>query len=279
MSLLAFADQPKDRSNLLATSLAGARDILDGCRQWRIWYLMGSSDMRRRYARSKLGQFWIMISSVVMISSIGLVWSYLWQLPVHDIVPFVALGLLIWQLMSGVLGEATTILPANGHYFLNQYMAASTVLLSMLYRHTITLLLNIVFPILLTVALGTPVTMNALLALPGLALLLVACFWSSFVVAILCARFRDVVQIVNSVLHVAMFVTPVLWKPEMLPQELRAYAEWNPLAVLMAVVRDPLLGRTVPLEGWLAAVGVSIGGLLLALTIIGRFRRRLVYWL
>ena len=266
-------------STLLGSALDGLRDIVDGSRQWRLCYLMGSADMRRRYARSKLGQLWIMISSAILISGIGVVWSYLWQQPVQDMLPFVAIGLVTWQLLSGVLNDATTVLPANSHYFLNQYTAASTVLLSMLYRHAATLLLNLIFPIVLSGALGVSFSVGVLLALPGLLLVLVACFWMSFVIAILCTRFRDVVQIVSGILQVALFVTPVLWKPEMMPQEALRYLAWNPLGVLVSVVRDPLLGRAVPLDDWLFAIGIALGGLLLALPIIGRFRRRLVYWL
>ena len=214
-----------------------------------------------------------------MISGIGLVWSYLWQQPAQDMLPFVAIGLVTWQVLSGVLNEATAILPANSHYFLNQYTAASTVILSMLYRHSATLLLNLIFPIALSCALGVTFSMGVLLALPGLVLLLVACFWMSFVIAILCTRFRDVVQIISGIFQVAIFVTPVLWKPEMLPLEAQQYLAWNPLGVLISVVRDPLLGRAVPLGDWAFAIAISVGGLLLALPIIGRFRRRLVYWL
>ena len=266
-------------STLLGSALDGLRDIVDGGRQWRLCYLMGSADMRRRYARSKLGQLWIMISSAILISGIGVVWSYLWQQPVHDMLPFVAIGLVTWQLLSGVLNDATTVLPANSHYFLNQYTAASTVLLSMLYRHAATLLLNLIFPMVLSGTLGVTFSMGVLLALPGLLLVLVACFWMSFVIAILCTRFRDVAQIVAGILQVALFITPVLWKPEMMPQEALRYLTWNPLGVLVSVVRDPLLGRAVPLDDWLFAIGIALGGLLLALPIIGRFRRRLVYWL
>jgi len=266
-------------STVLGSALDGVRDNVDGGRQWRLWYLMGSAEMRRRYARSKLGQLWIMLSSAILISGIGLVWSYLWRQPVQDMLPFVAVGLVSWHLLSGVLNDATTVLPANSHYFLNQYTAASTVVLSMLYRHGATFLLNLIFPIALSGALGVTFSMGVLLALPGLLLLLVACFWMSFVIAIVCTRFRDIVQIVAGVLQVALFVTPVLWKPEMMPREALQYLAWNPLGVLVSVVRDPLLGRAVPLHDWLFAIGISLGGLVLALPIIGRFRRRLVYWL
>lgn len=279
VSPLTSVEAPAARSALLALARVGARDIGDGARQWRLWYLMGSSDMRRRYARSRLGQLWIMLSSAITISTMGLVWSYLWHQPVHEMLPFVAVSMITWQFIAGVLTEATTVLPANGHYFLNQYMAASTSIFALLYRNGVTFLLNILFPLALALIFGTPITTGIVLALPGLVLLAIACTWVGFVIAILCARFRDIIQIVSSVLQVAIFVTPVLWKPELLRQQAQALLIWNPLAVLVSIVRDPLLGRPVPLAYWGAAMLVSVGGLVLALPFIGRFRRRLIYWL
>ena len=266
-------------ATLAGLAQAGTRDVLDGARQWRLWYLMGSADMRRRYSRSRLGQIWIMLSSAIMISSMGLVWSTLWRQPVAEMLPFVGIGMIVWQLIAGILTEASTILPSSGHYFRNQYMAASTVLFSLLYRQSITCLLNILFPFGLGLAMGSHITVEALLVLPGLVLMLVTCFWLSFVIAILCTRFRDLTQIVSSVLQVAFFVTPVLWKPELLSPVAQRLIPWNPLAVMVSVVRDPLLGRTVPLTYWLIASGVALGGLALAFPFIGSFRRRLIYWL
>jgi lipopolysaccharide transport system permease protein len=270
---------PLGRAGLIGFARAGVHDILDGVRQWRIWYLLGSADMRRRYARSRLGQVWIMLSSAIMISSIGLVWSLLWRQPVNDVLPFIAVSLVVWQLVSGVLTDATTILPANSHYFFNQYMAASTIIFSALYRQLITFLLNMIFPIGLALSMGVNVTSGALLALPGLILVCVACLWMGFVVAVLCTRFRDLIQLVNSALQVAFFITPVLWKPEFLSPADQTLVLWNPLADLLAIVRDPLLGRPVSAGCWIAASLVAVGGLLLSLPIIGRFRRRIVYWL
>lgn len=267
------------RPRLSALFRAGLRDIADGIEQWRLCYLMGSSDMRRRYARSKLGQVWIMISSAIMISTMGFVWSYLWHQPIHEMLPYVAIGMIAWQLIAGLLTEATTIISGNGHYFLNQYMPAATVIFSLLYRQGVTFLLNIIFPVAVAIALGSPITFAALYAIPGLILLFIACFWMAFVLAILCTRFQDLAQIVSSILQVGVFLTPVLWKPETLSPGAEFYVYLNPFAVLLAIVRDPLLDRAVSPGIWLVAAIIAVGGLLLALPFIGRFRRRLIYWL
>lgn len=235
--------------------------------------------MRRRYARSRLGQLWVILSSAIMISTLGFVWSYLWRQPVAEMLPYVAVSLIVWQLISGILVDAAGILPRNAHYFLNQYTPASTIILSLIYRQGITFLLNILFPIGIAIALGTPVTLELLLLFPGLLLLVITCFWMSFILAILCTRFRDLVQLVTSIMQSAMFLTPVLWKPELLSPNVQPYVILNPFAVITAVVRDPLLGRPVSSEYWLAAILVAVGGLVLSLPFLGRYRRRLIYWL
>jgi ABC-type polysaccharide/polyol phosphate export permease len=95
----------------------------------------------------------------------------------------------------------------------------------------------------------------------------------------LCTRFRDIAQIVSTVLQVAFFVTPVIWKPEFLPPQAHYLVSYNPFAPLLAVVRDPLLSRPLPSGVWLTACGIVLGTSACVLPFVGRFCRRLIYWL
>ena len=92
-------------TGLRALFRSGTAEIVDGALQWRLWYLIGSSEMRRRYARSRLGQIWIMLTSAIAVSTIGFVWSYLWALPVGEVLPYIAVGLVVWQLIAAILIE------------------------------------------------------------------------------------------------------------------------------------------------------------------------------
>ncbi|MBV9136091.1 MAG: ABC transporter permease, partial [Hyphomicrobiales bacterium] len=167
----------------------------------------------------------------------------------------------------------------SSNYFLNQYTSTSAIVYAVIYRNTFIFILNMVFPLLICIALGVQFTAYALLSILGAVLLIITCIWMAFVVAILCARFRDIVQIVSSVIQIVFFLTPILWKPELLPPESRVIVDWNPFAVLISIVRDPLLGRPVPLKFWLASCLLAFGGLLVTLPFFGRYRRRVVYWL
>jgi len=270
---------PVSNRPLARLALAGWRDLTEGAANWRLCYLMGSGDIRRRYARSRLGQLWIMISSTIMVASLGVVWSYLWKQPVRELLPFVAIGMVTWQLLLGVITDAAVAIPANSRYFHNQYISASTIIYAVLYRNGLTFSLNLIFPLLICLAYSVNLTPYAALSLLGLALVAIGSIWVSFVVAFLCTRFRDIVQVITSFLQIVFFLTPVVWKPETLSERAQSVIRWNPFAVYISIIRDPILGRPVSALTWAEAFVLSFGGLALALPFIGRFRRRLIYWL
>ena len=54
------------------------------------------------------------------------------------------------------------------------------------------------------------------MAIPGLLLWIVDALALTLLLGAFCARFRDIQPIVNSVMQIMFFVTPVIWKPEQL---------------------------------------------------------------
>ncbi|MBV9406182.1 MAG: ABC transporter permease [Acidobacteriaceae bacterium] len=276
MTILSGAGQSR---NLIDYAILGWRDIVDGARYWRLCHLLATADTRRRFARSRLGQFWIMLSSAIYITAIGIVWSQLWHQPPQEILPYVAVGMMVWQLISSIIIDATTALQVSSNFFLNQYTSTAAILYAVIYRNLFIFSLNMIFPLLICLAFGIRFDAFSLMSLVGLLLLVITGIWIAFVVAIFCARFRDIVQIVSSIVQIIFFLTPVLWKAELLPPESRVIVDWNPFAVLVSIVRDPLVGRPVPTIHWAAACLLAFGGLIATLPFFGRYRRRIVYWL
>ncbi|MGQ0532416.1 MAG: ABC transporter permease [Caulobacteraceae bacterium] len=267
------------RRTLIGSVGEGIAQIVEGARSWRIWYLMGSAEMRRRFDRSKLGPVWIAISTGVMVLSIGLLWSVLWSAPVNDILPFMAIGLVTWQFLSGVINDATLGFPSYSGYFANQYMAPSNVIFAGLYKNLVTYLINLSVPILVCLAFGVQFTLATLLFFPGLLLLLFTTFWAAYIAAIFCARYRDVIQIVQNLMQLGFFLTPILWTPETIGPERQHLVYLNPLASIIAVVRDPLLGRFPEPASWQVALISAAVLMAFAIPLIGRSHRRIVYWL
>jgi len=264
---------------VLILAEAGLRDIIEGLENWRIWHLMGSAELRRRYARSRLGQFWLTLSTGILIGSLGLVWSVLWRMPMSEMLPYLAASMVGWTMITGILGDAATVFANKGRYFLNERMSFATAIDALLYQNVLIFLHNAVIIVLVFIAFQRPIGFGALLAIPGFCLAVITGMWLSYVVAILCTRYRDLGQIVTSVLQIAFFVTPVLWKVEFVPEPFRKLVVLNPFAIYLSIIRDPILGVPVPLKHWAIAVAITAGGFLLSLPFVGRYHRRVVYWL
>jgi ABC-type polysaccharide/polyol phosphate export permease len=122
-----------------------------------------------------------------------------------------------------------------------------------------------------------PPAAQALLALPGLALLSLNLLWVAALLALAGARIWAVSRAVQAVLPIAMLVTPIIWFPT--GGTLRALAEWNPVYWAVELVRGPLLGHAPPPAVWIGGVASAALGSLLAFAALAQWRDRIAYWL
>jgi ABC-type polysaccharide/polyol phosphate export permease len=277
--MLVTASTVNPKSILYQLGVGGVADLYAGAGNWRVSYLMGIREIRTRYARSRIGQFWLTLSMGIMIVALGFVWAGLWREPVAELLPFVAISMVFWGLISGTLGEAANIFVSTGPMFLNQGMSFSTAIYALICKQLIIFLHNAPIMLVTMVVFMVPVGFSSLLALPGLVLVLLTLLWASYFIAIICLRFRDIIQLVQSVLMIAFFITPVLWKPTQMAPEKQFLLSLNPFAALLSVVRKPLLGELPTPTEWTMAGCIAIGGFLLVLPLIGYCRRRIIYWI
>jgi len=63
------------------------------------------------------------------------------------------------------------------------------------------------------------------------------------------------------------------------PGEASWVVDLNPLASLLALVRDPLLGRVPDASAYVMGFGLMLAGFALTIPFFARFRARIVYWL
>jgi ABC-type polysaccharide/polyol phosphate export permease len=268
----------------LATSvksavIAGFKELLGGIRHWRISHLIGVRDLRHRYARSKLGQLWLMLSTGVMIGVLSAVWSLLWHQPIHELMPFIGVSLIIWNYLSNVLIDCTSIFIIQGHLYRNQKMNFSVLIFSVIYRNAIMLAHSLVVIAVLIVAFDVTVNWYLLQVVPALGLTWIGMIWLGYLIAMICVRFRDIIQVITTWMTVLFYITPVMWKPEFLPRQYHSIIEFNPFAQFLEILRNPLLGQPVSSHAWLSTTFIVFGGGVIALAVIGRYQRRIIFWI
>jgi homopolymeric O-antigen transport system permease protein len=118
----------------------------------------------------------------------------------------------------------------------------------------------------------------ALLALPGMLLLFINGFWVITLLALVCARFRDVELITRNLLQLAFFVTPIFWDYRKVLSGREYIVDFNVLFYFIEIVRRPLLGEVPPLSIYAVVMAVTVLGYVLAYRVYRRMRRNLAFF-
>jgi lipopolysaccharide transport system permease protein len=254
-----------------------AEDLLGGLRSWRLAWALARSDLVHRYRGSVLGPIWLTLSTAVMLGALGFLYAKLFNMQVGDYLPWLAVSLIVWNILAQAAAEAClTLTSAEG--IIRQMNVPYTVqALRTVMRAGLVAAHNLPLIFVVFLIFGVPVSWTILWAIPGLALLAVNAFWASLLLGVICARFRDIPPIVNSVVQIAFFVTPVIWKPELI-KESAALLPLNPFFGLLEVVRGPILGTTPSLLVWASALTVTTVMWVVSQIFFTRFRGRVAFW-
>jgi homopolymeric O-antigen transport system permease protein len=258
---------------------AGLEELVDGIHHWRVWHLLGLNDLRHRYARSRFGQLWLTLSTAVMIGVLAIVWSLLWNARLRDLMPFIGIGIIMWTFLSQVLIDSTAVFVTHSNFYRNQKMNFSVSVYSVIYKNTLVLAHSLIIIVVLVVAFGVPINWYLLQIVPALVLTWVMMAWTGYVIAMTCVRYRDIIQVINTWLMVWFFVTPVMWKPDFLAPEYHFIIDYNPLAQYLELLRNPFLGEPISAHTWITTIAIALGGGLLSLPVIGRYRQRVIFWM
>jgi len=213
-----------------------------------------------------------------MVAALGVLYSSLFKMEIHDYLPFLALSLVLWGFISALIGEACTCFQAAEGMIRSVRLPFHLYAFRVIVRNVLVLAHNVVVILGVYVVFDAWPGVTAALALPGLLLWIVDGIACCLLLGSVCARFRDIPPIVASVMQIAFFISPIIWKPELLSGASAKWLEFNPFFTLLEIVRAPLLGQA-------PSSGVYASALIYSLFLIGtawmffaRVRGRLAFW-
>jgi lipopolysaccharide transport system permease protein len=252
-------------------------DLLEGLQAYPLWIRLAAYDLRQRFRRSFLGPFWFTLSMGIMVGALGVVNSTVFGQDASKSLPFIATGLIFWGLLSSCINEGATVFTAAESFIRNVPMPLSVHLYRMVARNVMICGFNMVIYLAVVIWFRLTPGWGVLLAIPGFVLLVFSATWLALASAVLSTRFRDIPQLITSLLQVVFFITPIFWSPTTLPHRM-AFVDLNPLYHLVEVVRAPLLGTPVPEMSWLFCVGLAVVGFLGTAWLYRRAHARIAYW-
>lgn len=245
-------------------------------------------EIKSKYAGNLLGTFWMILNPLIQIGIFWLVFGLGIRggAPVNG-VPFFAwliCGLIPWFYMSaGMTQGANSIYSKLGMASKMNFplsIIPTYVILSQLYTHMI---LVVIMFIAVIVYHGIA-TINVFAFLYFMGATTIFLFALSYVTSTFSAIVRDVQQIVQSVVRILFYITPIFWVPitAKLPFFFQLVIKLNPFYYLVQGYRESLLwGKTDFLWSWYT---IYFWGIVLILLLVGsiihvKFRRQFVDYL
>ena len=205
-------------------------------------------DVLTRYKRSVLGVAWTMLNPLGMMLVWTLAFSRLLKGSISYSYPaFVLTGLLAWTFFSQTSTASMVNLVWGGGLLNRIYIPRVSFALAAIGTGLVNLSLSLVPLLVVLLVTGVPVNLSILFV--PVPMLLLACFslGMGLLISTVAVYFPDVAEMYQIVLTAWMFLTPVMYPEEILPE---AYRYWmthlNPMYYLVNLFRIPLYYARFP---------------------------------
>jgi len=257
-------------------------DLVAGFAKRELWLHLGWQDIKQRYRRSVLGPFWITIATGVTAIAMGGLYSKLFHLELSEHLPYVTLGLIIWNLINAAILEGADVFVANEGLIKQLPTPLSVHVYRLVWRQMILFAHNIVIFVVIAFIFPKPWSWADLTVIPALGLIVLNCVWVWLCFGILSTRYRDISPLLFSLVQLLFFMTPIIWNESTLRQQgAGSYArivELNPLLHYLDIVRAPLLGADQELRHWVVVLVLTVVGWIFAAIAMRQYRARVPYW-
>ncbi|CAI8280913.1 MAG: Uncharacterised protein [Bacteroidetes bacterium MED-G17] len=228
-------------------------------------FVIAKHELVLLFGNTSFGALWQPISLSVTIFGIGVIFGNLFDLPVERYVPFLCIGMVLWQFLTSVLNEAAACYVIGGSHINTRYDEMIIFPIKIWAKHTAQLLLN--FIVVVGVFLIFHITVdfkNALLFIAGLLNFLIVHLFLSVLFSLIGAIFKDFVNVVRNILQLMFFITPIMWEPSGIEYHFLFFL--NPLYHLIEMVRAPLLNQVMVIDDFYviyAVITIALSGAIL----------------
>lgn len=286
---IALVGHPSARNERLRMRLSGrksyfselvetAHDFREAFGRFPLAVNLAWQDILGRYRGSILGPWWITLMTMTLVLGLGINYAALFHQSVRELLPFVAVGLVMWGFLSASISEGGDAFVAGAAMVKQTALPLPLFTLRCMIRNAINLAHQLVIVVAVLIWFKIFPGLPILWALVGLVLMVVNLTWVGLLLAMVATRFRDMPQIVNATLQLVFFLSPIFWTPT--PALSGSPLIWaNPFYFSIESVREPLLHGRMPIQTASFLVPLAIVGWAVTLLTYTQTRRRVVHYL
>jgi lipopolysaccharide transport system permease protein len=203
------------------------------------------SDLKAKYANSVLGFAWSMINPLAMFIVYYLIFSNMFKSE-GDYAAYLLVGMVTWRFFSNGTSYAMGSIVGKSSLVTKIFIPRELLTLSIAISNMISSLIEFTVLIALLLLLGTPAHPTILLFPVLQIMFFLIVYGFGLVLSSLYVYFRDMAQIWEVVIQAGFFLSPIVYKLSLIPDEYRSLFLLNPLTVLIGMYRDIFIYGTIP---------------------------------
>lgn len=232
-------------------------------------------DIKGRYKGSVLGFLWTLLNPLLMLAVYSVVFQFVFRSNIEHYPIYLFICLMPWNAFANTIAVGTVSVTNGGGIIKKVYFPREVLPLAVVISNTIQYFFSAVIIFIALLISGVGISWFALF-LP-LIVLIQAVFSLGLVMMLSAANvyIRDVQYIMNPVMMIWMYASPILYNISMVPEKYQKLYNLNPMAALMKSYQDILYTKTWPdftTLGYVAIVAVAF--LILGWLVYNKLQRR-----
>ncbi|MBQ3475193.1 MAG: ABC transporter permease [Bacilli bacterium] len=204
-------------------------------------------EIRGKYKGSILGVLWSFLNPLLMVAVYAIVFPYLMRMEgMENYLVFLITGVIPWVFFTTVVTTGCNCVWINGGIIKKVYFPREILPISVVIAGLINFLISCVIILLFAIFGGIGIGVS-LAWLPVIAL--IQSVFSLGLLFILCAinvYIRDVEYIVQFIMNLVFYATPIIYQPSMLPEKFKWILYMNPMAQIIDAYRSIFYYKTSP---------------------------------
>lgn len=204
-------------------------------------------DLRGRYKGSVLGFLWTFINPLLQLAVYTIVFSVIMRAGIDKFYLFLFVALVPWIFFSSsVTNGATSILQQQDMvkkiYFPRQVLPIASVTSCF-----VNMLLSFVVIFAVLIVSGYGINLEAIIYLPAvMAVEYILALGIALITSALTVYFRDLEHILSIITMAWLYLTPIMYSVDMVPEQFLPIFNLNPMTPIIIVYRDILYYKTIP---------------------------------
>lgn len=254
-------------------------DIWSGFSAFQIWYSLGKIELIQKYRRSVLGPFWGVINTLIQTAVTGLIFSILFKIELDKFLPYLCIGLIVWNLLMNSINESANTFVSNGAILLQVKRPLTTYIYLTIWRNLIIFFHSLAGFFIVAFIFKIYPSTTYIVILFGMAIFLANLTWMCLLVSLISVRYRDIPLIIQNGFSVLIWLTPIYYNIDQLSSTSRKIIELNPFTYLIEVARAPFMNVIPAASTWSIALVSAIIGWLITIVLFVKLRSRVTFWI